>query len=70
MIVSEVGLDPTITALICVAVRAAAPGDRTAWLPPEDSNLEMSKSKSPFEMSPEFPAISEQIATGDFSRRS
>ena len=40
------------------------------WQPLEDSNLDMSNSKSPFEMSPEFAPISEQIATEDFSRRS
>jgi hypothetical protein len=38
------------------------------WLGRQDSNLEMTFQKTPFERSREFPLISEHIGTRDFSR--
>jgi hypothetical protein len=44
--------------------------DATGWLTRLDSNCRMSNLKSAFELSAEFPAISEQTVTRDFSRLS
>jgi hypothetical protein len=44
--------------------------DRTGWLGRQDSNLEMSFCKMPFEMSHEFRLILEHLGTRDFSRAS
>jgi hypothetical protein len=44
-----------------------ADGDRTGWLPWEDSNRQMSNLKTCIDSTGGFPLISERFGTGDFS---